>query len=53
MNKKAKITLVVIKKVNDKFPETQEFIDKGYIEQCCKENILFQNELFFSINNNS
>ena len=51
MNKKAKIALVVIKKVYHKFPETQEFIDKAYIEECCKENISID-ELFFSINNN-
>ena len=32
MNKKAKIALAVIKKVYDKFPEMQE-----YINECCKD----------------
>ena len=50
MEKKAKIALAVIKKVYDNFPETQEFIDKAYIEKCCKENISVD-EVFFSINN--
>ena len=50
MDKKAKIVLTVIKKVYDSFPETQVFIDKKYVEECCKENISVD-ELFFSINN--
>ena len=49
MNKKAQIALAVIKKVNDKFSERQEFIDKAYIEECFKENISVD-EVFFSIN---
>ena len=51
MKKTAKTTLAVIKKVCNKFAETQEFIDKGYIEECCKEKISF-GEVLFSINNN-
>ena len=51
MDKKATIALAVIKKVYDKFPETQKFIDKAYVEECCKENISV-NKVFFSINNN-
>ena len=51
MDKKAKIALAVIKKVYDKFPETQKFIDKAYVEECCKENTSV-NKVFFSINNN-
>ena len=52
MDKKAKITLAVIKKVFDKFPETQTFIDKAYTEEeCCKENI-YVNDVFFNISNN-
>ena len=39
MDKKAKIALAVIEKVYANFPEMQEFIDKAYIEECCKENI--------------
>ena len=33
MKKTAKTILAVIKKVCEKFAETQEFIDKGYIEE--------------------
>ena len=51
MDKKAKTALPVLKKVYDKFPEAQEFIDKTYIEECCKENISIA-EVFFSINSN-
>ena len=39
MDKKAKIALAVIKKVCDKFPETQTFINKAYNEEYRKENI--------------
>ena len=52
MDKKTKIALAVIKKVYDKFPETQKFIDKANVEECCKENISV-NKVFFSINNNN
>ena len=38
MDKKAKIALSDIKKVYDMFPERQEFIDKRYIEECCKKH---------------
>ena len=51
MDKKAKIALAIIKKVYDKFPEMQKFIDKADNEECCKENISVD-EVFFSINNN-
>ena len=51
MNKKVKIALTVIKKVHDKFSETQEFIDKAYVEECHKENISVD-DIFCSINNN-
>ena len=51
MKKTAKTILAVIKKVCEKFAETQEFIDKGYIEECCKEKITF-GAVLFSINNN-
>ena len=34
-----------------KFPETQEFIDKAYIEECCKENISVD-DVVYSINSN-
>ena len=44
MDKKAKIALAVIKKVYNKFLETQTFINKAYI----KENI-FVDKVFFSI----
>ena len=51
MDKKAKIALTVIKKIYDKFPETQAFIKKAYSEECRKQNISVD-EIFFSINNN-
>ena len=51
MDKKAKMTLTVIKKVYNKFPETQTFINKAHGEECCKENISVDEE-FISINNN-
>ena len=51
MEKKVEIALAVIIKVYDKFPETQEFIDKVCIEECYKENISV-GEVFFSINDN-
>ena len=51
MDKKAKIALAVIKKVYDRFSETQEFLDKTYVEECCKESISVY-EVFFSINHN-
>ena len=50
MDKNANIVLAVIKKVCDKFPETQEFSNKIYVEECCKENISVE-EVFFNINN--
>ena len=50
MDKKAKVGLVVIKKVYDEFPETQVFIDKAYSDECRKENVSV-GEVFFSINN--
>ena len=45
-----KIALFVIIKVYDNFPETQEFINKADIEECCKDNIS-ADKVFFSINN--
>ena len=51
MDKKTKIALAVIKTVYDNFPEMQEFIDKAYVKECCKENVSVD-ELFFSIDNN-
>ena len=52
MDKKAKIALAVTKKkVYNKFPETQTFINKAYREKCCKEYIFFD-EVFININNN-
>ena len=52
MDKKAKIALAVIKKVCDKFPETQTFINKAYNEEYRKENIsvdkvFFMKYIFF------
>ena len=43
---KAKIALAVVKKVYANFPRMQEFIDKAYVEECCKENISVD-EVFF------
>ena len=34
----------------DNFPEKQEFINKVFVEECCKENISVD-QVFFSINN--
>ena len=51
MDKTAKIALAVIKKNNDDVPETQEFIEKAYAEECCKE-IISVDKGFFSIHNN-
>ena len=48
MDKNAKIALAVIKKVCDRFPETQEFSNKIYVEECCKENVSVE-EVFFNI----
>ena len=45
-----KIALVVLVKVYDNFTETQECIDKAYVEECCKEKISVD-EVFFTINN--
>ena len=36
---KSKDSFGCYKKVYDKFPETQEFIYKAYIEEYCKENM--------------
>ena len=36
--------------VYDNFPETEELIDKTYVEECCNRNISVD-EIFFSINN--
>ena len=47
---KAKIALAVVKKVYANFPRMQEFMDKVYVEECCKENISVD-EVFFSVNN--
>ena len=55
MNEKAKITLAVIKKELDKFPE--KIIDKANwqnkinCEECCKESI-YVDKVFFNISNN-
>ena len=47
---KSKDSFCSYKEVYDNFPETQEFIDKAYVEEFCKENISVD-EIFFSINN--
>ena len=39
MDKKTKMALAVIRKLYVTFPEIRLFIDKAYIEECCKENI--------------
>ena len=45
------IALAVTRKVYDKFPETQTFINKAHNNECHKENISID-EVFFSIKNN-
>ena len=40
------MALVVIIKVYNNSPEVREFIDKTYVEECCKENI-FVDKVFF------
>ena len=49
--KRLKVALVVLGAVESRFPETQEFIDDTLKEECEKENITADEEIFYKFRN--